>query len=114
MPELDESDEPPESELDEPEELEVPEELPESELDEPPPSAAGEADPPFASFVSPEPLAAAAARVLLDPPRSFFAQPDPLKWTAGTANCLRIVPASPHDGQKSGPGSLIPWRMSAR
>ena len=34
-----------------------------------------------------------------DPPRSFLAQPVPLKWTAGTANCLRIVPASPHDGQ---------------
>ncbi len=48
------------------------------------------------------------------PPRSFFAQPDPLKWIVGAENCLRIVPSAPHDGQKWGPGSLIPWRMSAR
>jgi len=58
---------------------------------------------------------AAAARVPApDPPRSFFAQPDPLKWIVGGANILRIVPSRPHDGQNFGPGSLIPWRMSAR
>jgi hypothetical protein len=57
----------------------------------------------------------AEARVLAPaPPRSFFAQPVPLKWMAGAANCLRIVPSAPHEGQKRGPGSLIPWRMSAR
>ena len=49
-----------------------------------------------------------------DAPRSFFAQPEPLKWIVGGANCLRIVPSRPHDGQNLGPGSLIPWRMSAR
>ena len=110
------------AEPDEPDELpeSEPDELPESEpdepadSDEPPPSVAGAAPLPCLSFAALEPAGAAAARVLLDPPRSFFAQPDPLKWTVGTANCLRIVPASPHDGQKCGPGSLIPWRMSAR
>jgi hypothetical protein len=56
----------------------------------------------------------AAARVADEPPRSFFAQPEPLKWIVGRTNCLRIVPSRPHDGQKCGPGSLIPWRMSAR
>ena len=50
----------------------------------------------------------------LELPRSFFAQPEPLKWMVGGANSLRIVPASPHEGQKSGPGSLRPWRMSVR
>jgi hypothetical protein len=50
----------------------------------------------------------------LDLPRSFFAQPDPLKWIAGAANCLRIESSAPQDGQYRGPGSLIPWRMSAR
>jgi len=54
------------------------------------------------------------ARVALEAPRSFFAQPDPLKWMVGGANSLRIVPSAPHDRQKFGPGSLIPWRMSAR
>jgi hypothetical protein len=63
--------------------------------------------------LSPE-AALAAARVLLDAPRSFFAQPDPLKWIAGAANCLRIDPSAPQLGQNWGPGSLIPWRMSAR
>jgi hypothetical protein len=111
-PEL-EPDELPELEPDELPESE-PDELPESEPEELELSAARSADPPFVPFASPEPSPAAAARVLLDPPRSFFAQPDPLKWTVGTANCLRIVPSSPHDGQKCGPGSLIPWRMSAR
>jgi hypothetical protein len=43
-----------------------------------------------------------------DPPRSFLAQPVPLKWMAGAANCLRMVDSAPHDGQKRGPGSLIP------
>ena len=37
--------------------------------------------------------------VLEELPRSFFAQPDPLKWIAGAANCLRIVPAAPQLGQ---------------
>ena len=54
------------------------------------------------------------ARVALELPRSFFAQPEPLKWIVGGANSLRIVPSRPHDRQKFGPGSLIPWRMSAR
>jgi len=62
-----------------------------------------------------EPLDALfAALVRDDAPRSFLAQPDPLKWIAGNVNCLRIVPSRPHAGQKTGPGSLIPWRMSAR
>jgi hypothetical protein len=56
----------------------------------------------------------AAALVTDELPRSFFAQPDPLKWIAGAANCLRIDPSAPHDGQNVGPGSLMPWRMSAR
>jgi hypothetical protein len=43
-----------------------------------------------------------------EPPRSFLAQPVPLKWMAGAANCLRMVASAPHDGQKRGPGSLIP------
>ena len=47
-------------------------------------------------------------------PRSFFAQPEPLKWIVGGANCLRMVPSRPHEGQNWGPGSLIPSRMSAR
>jgi hypothetical protein len=50
----------------------------------------------------------------LELPRSFFAQPDPLKWIVGGANSLRIVPSSPHEGQKSGPGSFRPWRISVR
>ncbi len=50
----------------------------------------------------------------LDDPRSFFAQPEPLKWIVGSANCLRRVPSRPHAGQNFGPGSLIPWMMSAR
>jgi hypothetical protein len=37
-----------------------------------------------------------------------------LKWIVGGANSLRIVPSSPHEGQKSGPGSFRPWRMSVR
>ena len=45
-------------------------------------------------------------------PRSFFAQPEPLKWIVGGANCLRSVFSAPHAGQKTGAGSLIPWRMS--
>ncbi len=49
-----------------------------------------------------------------DAPRSFFAHPEPLKWIVGGANCLRSVPSRPHDGQNFGPGSLIPWMMSAR
>jgi len=56
----------------------------------------------------------AAALVLFPLPRSFLAQPEPLKWIEGAENCLRMVPSAPQDGQKLGPGSLIPWRMSAR
>jgi hypothetical protein len=47
-------------------------------------------------------LAADLAEALVlapEPPRSFFAQPVPLKWTAGAANCLRIVASAPHEGQ---------------
>jgi hypothetical protein len=47
-----------------------------------------------------------------DAARSFFAQPDPLKWTAGVANPLRIVPSAPHAGQNRGPPSWIPWITS--
>ena len=46
--------------------------------------------------------------------RSFFAQPVPLKWMAGAANALCIVPSAPQFGQNDGPSSLIPWRMSVR
>jgi hypothetical protein len=72
--------------------------------------------PVFAASLSAS-LAAALADALVlapEPPRSFLAQPVPLKWTAGAANCLRIVASAPHEGQNLGPGSLIPWRMSAR
>ena len=79
---------------------------PDEEPDSPPPD-----EPSLpASFAA----ALAAALVLLDAPRSFFAQPDPLKWIAGAPNCLRIDPSAPQLGQNSGPGSLIPCRMSAR
>ncbi len=44
--------------------------------------------------------------------RSFLAQPEPLKWTAGVAQALRIVPSFPQFGQNRGPGSLIPWITS--
>jgi hypothetical protein len=114
-----EPDEPDEPELGE--DPDVPLEPDEPELGEdpdvplePPPSPEPVASPPLASFFSPDPDAAAAARVAAVPPRSFFAQPEPLKWIAGVVNCLRIVPSAPHEGQKCGPGSLIPWRMSAR
>src|SRR5262245_28803677 len=46
--------------------------------------------------------------------RSFFAQPEPLKWMAGGANALRIVPSLPHDGQNWGAGSLRPRSSSVR
>jgi hypothetical protein len=70
-------------------------------------------DPPAPSL-APSPDDAFDARVAFALPRSFLAQPEPLKWIVGGANSLRIVPSRPHDGQKLGPGSLIPWRMSAR
>ena len=57
---------------------------------------------------------ALAARVELVLARSFLAQPEPLKWIVGGANTLRIVLSRPQLGQNCGPGSLIPWRMSAR
>ena len=44
--------------------------------------------------------------------RSFLAQPEPLKWTAGVAQALRIVPSLPQFGQNRGPASLIPWITS--
>lgn len=97
----------------EPDESELVEDEPELPL-EPPPSPEPVASPPLASFFSLDPDAAAAALVAAEPPRSFFAQPEPLKWIAGVVNCLRIVPPAPHEGQKCGPGSLMPWRMSAR
>ena len=75
-------------------------------------AAGGEASAGFAGVSSPVFAAAALVEVAL--PRSFLAQPEPLKWIAGAANCLRIVPSAPHEGQKFGPGSLSPWRMSAR
>jgi len=46
--------------------------------------------------------------------RSRFAQPLPLNTIVGGANALRIEPSAPHSGQKWGPGSWTPWRMSAR
>jgi hypothetical protein len=66
------------------------------------------------AFESEEPSALAAAFVRNPDARSFFAQPEPLKTIAGGAKPLRIVPSAPHSGQKCGPGSLIPWRMSVR
>jgi hypothetical protein len=74
--------------------------------------------PPLELELEPSPpspdFAAAEAFVELAAPRSFFAQPEPLKWIVGGANCLRIVPSRPHDGQTCGPASLIPWMKSAR
>jgi hypothetical protein len=55
-----------------------------------------------------------ADRDALEAPRSFLAHPDPLKWIVGGANSLRIVPCAPQDGQKCGPGSFRPRRMSTR
>jgi len=46
--------------------------------------------------------------------RSILAQPDPLKTTAGAAMPLRIVASAPQAGQKLGPVSKIPCRISAR
>jgi len=86
------------------------EEPDDEEPEESEPSPAGL--PSFEPSDEPDLLAARVPR--LDPPRSFFAQPEPLKWIVGRANCLRIVPSDPQDGQKLGPGSLIPCRMSAR
>jgi hypothetical protein len=66
--------------------------------------------PVFAASLSAS-LAAALAEALVlapEPPRSFLAQPVPLKWTAGAANCLRMVASAPHEGQNRGPGSLMP------
>ncbi len=71
----------------------------------PPPSP----DPAFESVGSPAREAAFVRALEL---RSFFAQPEPLNTIAGGANPLRIVPSAPHSGQKRGPSSLIPWRMS--
>jgi hypothetical protein len=126
----DEEEEPPSAEPDpEPDRESEPEPDRESESDpdpepdresEPEPDRESDPDPELPSeplsLDSPEPDAALAAALVPAPelPRSFFAHPDPLKWIAGAANCLRIEPSAPHDGQKCGPGSLIPCRMSAR
>ena len=95
----------PESEDDESEDDESEDDEPES--DEPPLSLEEEA-PSLDDFELED------DREALELPRSFFAQPEPLKWIVGGANSLRIVPSSPHDGQKRGPGSFRPWRMSVR
>ena len=87
---------------------EDPESEPPSDVDVDPPA------PSLAPSLAPSPDDAFDARVAFALPRSFLAQPEPLKWIVGGANSLRIVPSRPHDGQKLGPGSLIPWRMSAR
>jgi hypothetical protein len=102
----------PPSPLPEPDEVEPPDESPDDdplEPDESEPPDDEEPSPP-----SPDDLEDAEALVIDDPPRSFLAQPDPLKWIAGAANCLRMVPSAPHDGQNVGPGSWMPWRMSER
>ena len=100
-------------ELEEPDELESLDELeePESVVPESAEAAAlsPEDEPP-----SSDDFALADDLEPLELPRSFFAQPDPLKWIVGGANSLRIVPSSPHEGQKRGPGSFSPWRMSVR
>lgn len=44
--------------------------------------------------------------------RSFFAHPVPLKWTAGGANTLRILP--PHSGHPLGPWSWTLCTTSSR
>jgi hypothetical protein len=105
--------------LDEPDESDVPDE-PESfdELEDPE-SVELEPDPVLDSddpdvAPSPDDLELEDDLEPLELPRSFLAQPDPLKWIVGGANSLRIVPASPHEGQKSGPGSFRPCRMSVR
>jgi hypothetical protein len=46
--------------------------------------------------------------------RSSLAQPEPLNTTAGAAMPLRIVPSAPQLGQKFGPLSWIPCRISVR
>ena len=48
----------------------------------------------------------------LEAARDVFGEQE--AWIVGGANSLRMVPSSPHDGQKAGPGSLSPWRMSVR
>ena len=79
-----------------------------------PPSPDDEPPSPDDERPSPDDVEPAADLEPLELPRSFFAQPDPLKWIVGGANSLRIVPSSPHEGQKRGPGSFRPWRMSVR
>lgn len=59
---------------------------------------------------SPFGAAEAPAPARLPLPRSFFAHPEPLKWTAGAANDLRIVP--PQIGQCDGPCPWRPWTTS--
>jgi hypothetical protein len=77
-----------------------------------------ESEPEPVEELSPDPLSAedvlllALVRVLLVDDRSFFAQPEPLKCTAGVDRTFFIVPSLPHEGQKRGPASLIPWITS--
>ena len=108
-------------ELPEPEEPDEPESLDELEEPEPVVPESDEAalspddEPPSPEDEpSPDDFELADDLEPLELPRSFFAQPDPLKWIVGGANSLRIVPSSPHEGQKRGPGSFSPWRMSVR
>src|SRR4051794_8327240 len=116
--EPDDPDDPDEPEPDDLEEPEDPDPEPDSDADADEPSCDDSLLPSFApSFapsLAPSPEPDRDARVPDDAPRSFFAQPDPRKWIVGGANCLRIVPSAPHVGQKFGPDSLIPCRMSAR
>ena len=102
--------------MDEPDESDEPEsfdELEDPESVDPEPDPELDSDDPDVA-PSPDDLELEDDLELLALPRSFFAQPDPLKWIVGGANSLRIVPSSPHEGQKRGPGSFSPWRMSVR
>ncbi len=80
--------------------------------DEPSPEVEPESEVPSVDFELE--AAAALVRAALADDRSFLAQPEPLKWIAGVESALRIVPSAPHEGQKRGPGSLMPWITSVR
>jgi hypothetical protein len=102
---------------DSPELLEPP--LVDDEPESPPDSAPElEPEPSLEPELSLEPpsvedvLLLALVRVPLVDERSFFAQPDPLKCTVGVESAFFMVPSLPHDGQKRGPASLIPWITS--
>ena len=53
-------------------------------------------------------------RLELELERSFLAHPEPLKWIAGGANALVIVPSAPQLGQNLGPPSWMLWTTSVR